>query len=397
MKRTSLWLFFVGLGLALGGGCGEATTSEQLGGETHWLKSCGGSGADQCGPSLECVCGVCTSACADDASCAGVSSEARCAARETTAYASACTESAPERLCVRPESTGGDGGSGTALYGRRYDLRGCFGAQELAGYTPTTPGELGCSDAETYASNGPNTCWLFSNSCLPEGFAPIPRFDTADGCTAVRDTCPDSLSCDAAEVATVAGCLSCDEARRALPAAVSLLAEPFAVCNSDVDCVAHQWQSGCDEVCPEAVNAESVESFDVAVRELSSGYCATSDWAATCGRSIVDCSVVPLCRAGSCVISGDLACAERSLANCEADGDCALASAFPYDTQGECFGPNPLPVACVDPDLSCRPSLTAALDGDGDCYSFGNCLPDGYERAPDDHECSAAIAATCGG
>ena len=74
-----------------------------------------------------------------------------------------------------------------------------------------------------------------------------------------------------------------------------------------------------------------------------------------------------------------------------------LASAFPYDTQDQCFGPDPVTVACVDPDLSCPPSITAAVDGNGNCYSFGNCLPAGFQRAPDDHECNAAITGTCGG
>jgi hypothetical protein len=395
MKRTGMWLLLASLGMSLGGACGQATSSDELGGETHWLRSCNGNDAAECGPNLECVCGVCTSACAEDASCAGISAEARCAARETTSYASDCAASAPPRLCVRTESPGGDGENGTLLYGRRYDERGCFGAQEIAGYAPSAE-DRDCSAEVTYASNGPDTCWLFPNSCLPEGFALLSPFVVADGCTDVRDLCPESLSCGAEEVATVEGCFGCDDARRVFSTAVSRLAARFDACNSDVDCAAHEWQTGCDGLCPVAVNASNVDSFDAAVTDLSSGYCTdTADWAATCGRRIVDCNVVPLCRAGRCVISGDAACADRSLTNCEADGDCVLASAFPYDPQSGCFAEVPVAVGCVDPDLSCPPSTRTALDGNGNCYSFGGCLPAGFQQAPDDHACNTST--TCGG
>jgi hypothetical protein len=98
MKR-SVWGVLIAcsaFGLSMLGGCGKATSAPALGGETHWLEHCDGGAA--CGPGLECVCGVCTTACTEDASCSG--DGAVCAEPAATTYADGCESSAPERLCV---------------------------------------------------------------------------------------------------------------------------------------------------------------------------------------------------------------------------------------------------------------------------------------------------------
>lgn len=61
-------------------GCAKATTPEPVGGETHFLHSCDG---DTCGLGLDCVCGVCTKACANDNSCGDLNSSATCEAAGT--------------------------------------------------------------------------------------------------------------------------------------------------------------------------------------------------------------------------------------------------------------------------------------------------------------------------
>ncbi len=53
-------------------GCGTATTSSS--GETHFLMGCVGG----CEEGFECLCGVCTLACDDDAACSGVAPRASC-------------------------------------------------------------------------------------------------------------------------------------------------------------------------------------------------------------------------------------------------------------------------------------------------------------------------------
>jgi hypothetical protein len=88
-------------------------------------------------------------------------------------------------------------------------------------------------------------------------------------------------------------------------------------------------------------------------------------------------------------------CAERPLESCTADGDCAISSGFPYDASGECFSTEPVALACVDASLFCPPIVTAGLDAAGMCYSFGNCLPEGFQRAADDNPCVAALATQC--
>lgn len=87
------------LGLSALGGCGKAASAPRVGGETHWLQHCGeGNPGFDCGPGLECLCGVCTAACSDDASCGA--DGAVCAEAAVTAYAAGCEDDAPPRLCV---------------------------------------------------------------------------------------------------------------------------------------------------------------------------------------------------------------------------------------------------------------------------------------------------------
>src|ERR1043165_2700411 len=55
-------------------GCGGGEPGPQDGSETHFLVRCGGG----CAAGLECLCGVCTKACSDAASCSPLAAGASC-------------------------------------------------------------------------------------------------------------------------------------------------------------------------------------------------------------------------------------------------------------------------------------------------------------------------------
>jgi hypothetical protein len=94
------------------------------------------------------------------------------------------------------------------------------------------------------------------------------------------------------------------------------------------------------------------------------------------------------CAAAELCIEQTLACSERDLDSCEQDPSCIVASGAPYDEAEACFVPEYVPVACTTNGPACPPVVTAALDSDGNCYSFGGCAPDGFTEAADTDACS---------
>ena len=402
MKLSSMRILLASLGIGLIGACGQATSGEMLGGETHWLRECTGRGAEECGPNLDCVCGVCTSACSVDASCAGLGGSAACRARETTEYAAACESRAPERLCVRgaSEEPGGADtpvdGSRMPIQGMRYDaVRNCLEPMAVAGFATSSAGGLTCDDALSYGLTD-DECWRFPSSCLPDGFR-RGNLAVEDNFCFAAPAC-EPLSCDANQVPTVVGCLTCDAANRAQADDIVDLfrASEFDACDADIDCTSVSWETSCDAVCPVAVNATLQEPFQSQATAVSAYYCVDPNrWFTTCGIRDIDCRTASLCRDGRCVMTGTT-CADRTLDACELNGDCVIGQAFAYAPEGQCFSADSVDVACVDPDASCRPVVTPGVDSNGDCYLFGGCLPPGFEPAPDGSECVAAVGTTCG-
>lgn len=84
-------------GLLVGAACGcGSRTSEFVGGETHWLASCGEQ--DDCGDGLNCICGRCTISCSSDAVCRDFAARAACLPTKEVALAQGC-DGAPRRIC----------------------------------------------------------------------------------------------------------------------------------------------------------------------------------------------------------------------------------------------------------------------------------------------------------
>ena len=388
MKRAQRFFWF-GLGLAASLSCGKVRPDEAAGGETHWLKHC--SSDAECGGELSCVCRVCTEVCTDDASCAQIDERAVCLDRQQTSYGEACAGGAPAALCVEKpeEATTGP----VEIFGRRFGDGLCFGPSELAG-TSASAGQ-GCDDALTHAYGPDDSCWLFSNGCIPDGFTLVDTSGVgpAFGCWSTTETCPLTVPCSANQIPSPSGCLSCDAARDRHTDYVTTAAanNGWRSCNSDLDCVVEEWSTACDGHCPMPLANSSVEAFRAALPELAGEYCSDPGaWqASSCFARDVDCPNVPICVAGQCERTG-VACADRTLEGCAYDGNCVVSGGFPYDPGLACFENDLVSLACVDPDLSCPPTITMGLDQGGNCFSFGNCLPPGFARAPDDHPCVPA-------
>lgn len=284
----------------------------------------------------------------------------------------------------------------TPIQGMHYDAdRNCLEPMAVAGFAMSGAGGLGCDGAISYGLTD-DECWRFPNSCLPDGFVlGVPALQDS-ACYTARECEP--LSCDENQVPTTEGCLTCDAANLAQAEAVTDLirASEFDACDADSECAAVSRETECDAVCPVAVNASLEEPFQSQATAVSAAYCVDpNQWFTTCGIRDIDCRTASICRDGRCVMTG-ATCADRTLDACELDGDCVIGRAFPYAADGQCFSAESVDVACVDADASCPPTLTPALNVSGGCYLFGDCVPPGFEPAPQGHECAAALGTTCG-
>jgi hypothetical protein len=88
-----LWLAALLLVLS---GCEAGPTAKELGSETHFLRDCVEGG---CGEGFECLCGVCTRGCFEDASCTALDSRASCVASASRIAAGACEEQGVRAFC----------------------------------------------------------------------------------------------------------------------------------------------------------------------------------------------------------------------------------------------------------------------------------------------------------
>jgi hypothetical protein len=304
-------------------GCGKVADEGELGGETHWLRTC--SQASECGGRLECLCGVCTATCDDDATCGAITADARCVARGSTPFAGDCSAAAPARLCAD---------------------------------APSEPG-------------------------------PAPSAGGTGGGT--------SLTCGPGEVELAGVCLECDRARREVVDGLQARIDDDAwnLCETSADCVAQEWSTPCDGQCPIGVASTAVDAFEAAIDDFTSLACDPATWRPSCGGPRdVDCDISVFCVAGRCRVGGGLSCAQRASDGCSEDGLCATSRAFPYDAEAGCFASESVAVGCVDADASCPPVITPALDSEGRCFAFGNCLPAGFTPAPEGHPCRADVGAT---
>jgi hypothetical protein len=139
--------------------CSGGSGSPNAGSNTNWLRTCEAS--EECGAGLECVCGVCTIACASDQECLGRDEAAMCVATDDASLADACTTADLDRArricvlaCERDADCAGAGEARTCEAGR------CVGGPaepiDLVGGEGGTSGEGGAGGDAGGAGSGGN-------------------------------------------------------------------------------------------------------------------------------------------------------------------------------------------------------------------------------------------------
>jgi hypothetical protein len=145
------WIIRLGLvllGVLGGAGCQQPSQGPELGGETNWLKWC--ESAAEC-PSGQCVCGVCSAPCSEDAmDCAGGPPASSCFAEGSFGHAALCAGSDAAGICLPACSSDSDCGS---------ELSCVVGACVPPAPSTIAPG----------SSSSSSSYQLFDQSWLPEG------------------------------------------------------------------------------------------------------------------------------------------------------------------------------------------------------------------------------------
>ncbi len=85
------------LGTLALGACRGGEAGPTVGSETHFLSRC--VDGDSCGDGLECLCGVCTSACSDASDCRGLAATAACRSVDDRPSDLSCSEALVEASC----------------------------------------------------------------------------------------------------------------------------------------------------------------------------------------------------------------------------------------------------------------------------------------------------------
>lgn len=221
--------------------------------------------------------------------------------------------------------------------------------------------------------------------------------EPSPGASGTGDGGDTPFACGADEVQLLGECLECEAARQSIVDRLQARIDDsdWNTCETDADCISQEWSTPCDGQCNVAIASAAVDEFGAGIGDFVSGVCDPETWGPKCGAPRdVDCQNAPLCVAGRCRI-GAVGCDERAPDRCTQDGLCAASGGFPYVPDLGCFSSALEPVGCVDPDRSCPPVVTPALDDEGRCFSFGGCLPAGFTPAPEGHPCRADLAVTC--
>lgn len=320
--------------LAFAVGC-ERSAAPTVGGETHWLRSCDRDA--ECGTELSCECGVCTVSCENAGQCTAFAANARCVSRADASFAAACESTAPEQLCAQ-----GSASETFEVTGARYDeASGCFGPDAVAG-TLSSDGPPLCDEALTHALSPEGECWLFSDSCLPDGFSAVgqgmgPVFVP---CSGTFERCAGVIpgACPSGEVRSGGECLSCAEARERTASAIDELSQDpqLLSCEVDADCGLVSTDTLCNGTCGEIAALAEQDKFAAGVDEISRTYCSDANWNELCGFSSPDCEqAVFSCQENRCVFGARPTCvaqggcespltciAETCARNCTGDSDC---------------------------------------------------------------------------
>jgi hypothetical protein len=233
-----------------------------------------------------------------------------------------------------------------------------------------------------------------SDVVLVTAAAPAPA---SVGASPDRDECRDGL------FSTERGCLACSEVRNELQEQRDELQVQYGSCSSDEDCVVAPLVSDCDAGCAAGINRQALEAYRHDMALLDQAYCPAPDrWRTQCGAHSPNCEdKVALCATifGRCYVSTSArpSCAGRALDQCE-DDNCTVATGTVYDPANECFSAQPVALRCVPRTFECPPEPAPAVDGAGNCYYLGECIPtgdQGFLQALPSEPCLAALGNSC--
>jgi hypothetical protein len=378
MKHVSGWTgLFAGVSALLGLlGCVAKSDGREVGGETHWLDRCDDN-AD-CGGELECLCGRCTRVCADTAACEPFDADAECLPVDAIEFAASCQQP-PSHLCAKSEAMPSDD----------TETDGSEDAGPVVTTTPDTDEPTETSDDQTDDTDPVTSDETSTDTdCDEPGLKYICLGDCCSGA---------DWACDEGETGfeTACGC-GCsdptpDDDSGALIAKGGERFDALGGCG--VETVGYvPYSQVCDLAIIEAV-APDGSCYRLQDSCLPPGFVAKKPDAqcVPCSSEDVDAGPGP----SNPVDAGTEGCAGLNEEACDANPSCIGARGQAYDPTAECFADESTFMGCVDAEVSCPPSITAAYDGAGQCYSTGGCVPEGFERAAPEDPCAQQIGAAC--
>lgn len=164
-----------------------------------------------------------------------------------------------------------------------------------------TGGSGGAPSGGSGGSGGTNDCGPPpTGDCVVCGkFAAMVCSGGKWGCP--TKVCPDA-ACEAGEVPTASGCLTCGEVSTKLTVGIEAARKANASCGSEADCVLTGGGTACAGSCQLAVSKTGEAAFQAALSKLDADYC--KGFVPECGYSGPKCAVPKLvCTAGLCDVT----------------------------------------------------------------------------------------------
>ncbi|HEX2734981.1 MAG TPA: hypothetical protein VHM70_25425, partial [Polyangiaceae bacterium] len=272
MKRHSLlslllpWVLATGLYACASDKTSDPITSSQ----THWLSKCDDS--SDCDGDFQCVCGLCTASCKEEASCSELGTNSTCA---PTDGASACGNAAPDNICVQ-HCKAGKCAAGLECVNDACLPMASTGDAGGPAPEPTTPSNTPPGvNCDAYPTCDVNT-QCATGECY--SFAECSSAICIDGNEACTLSCPNPDTCMTLD--SYPAQLACEDKVPAIPnskpdAPVGLVCSDYYACSLDLPCesgtcfsfdecggaICVEQDTACSLTCPDPDNCALAKSI----------------------------------------------------------------------------------------------------------------------------------------